>query len=84
MAFEPVLARDTNGRLEVIVQGGGQTTWRLTQLAANAGWGGWTDLHATSEDGPAVAQDADGRLEIFVRGADNSVTRIAQKSAGVW
>jgi hypothetical protein len=84
----PVVARNSDGRLEVFVIGTDHALYHKSQLIA--GGNGWTDyssLGGNIINNPAVAMNSDGRLEVFVIGTDHALWHIfetAQSSSNSW
>jgi hypothetical protein len=76
----PVIAANTEGRLEVFSIGSDNAVWHIWQIAPNGGWSEWKS-HGTppgiqfDNAHPALAASADGRLELFVSGADRFENR---------
>jgi hypothetical protein len=75
-ATAPAIARNADGRLEVVVVGGDQALWHRWQTTANNGWSAWQSLGHPDARLPigflVLARNADGRLE-FVVPASNDV-----------
>jgi hypothetical protein len=72
----PALARNADGRLEVLVVSADGTVWHAWQVPG-AGWSGWSSLGKPGNQNAsgiaALAANADGRLEAFVIGEDRAV-----------
>ncbi len=80
---QPVIAPNSQGRLELFVLGDDKALWHIWQVAPNGGWSNWAS-HGTPPgttftfSGPAMAASADGRLELFICGDDNALWHIWQ------
>jgi hypothetical protein len=88
-ATAPAIARNADGRLEVVVVGGDQALWRRCQSAPNNGWVPWENrgsVAAGTIQGPTLASNADGRLVLFLRTPNNGgLYQLTQKSPnGDW
>jgi hypothetical protein len=74
-AGAPVIARNADGRLEVVVVGGDQALWHRSQVAPNNGWSDWQSIGQPDAQLPmgflVLAQNADGRLEAAVPANDD-------------
>lgn len=73
-ASVPVIARNADGRLEVVVVGGDQALWHRSQTAPNNGWSDWQSIGQPDAQSPmflVLAQNADGRLEAAVSANDD-------------
>lgn len=68
----PVVARNLDGRLEMLVVGFDNQVYHQWQ-DANGNWSGWANMGGQIAGLPAVGRNADGRLEIVARGTDNAV-----------
>jgi peptidoglycan hydrolase-like protein with peptidoglycan-binding domain len=68
--FDPVVANNKDGRLEVFVRGTDNAVWHIWQTSASNGWSGWGSLGGVVSSPIAVGRNADGRLEVFARGTD--------------
>ncbi len=86
----PVIAPNTEGRLELFAVGDDKALWHIWQIAPNGGWSSWT-AHGTPPGtdftigSPAMAASADGRLELFLCGSDEQLWHIWQVSpSGGW
>jgi hypothetical protein len=84
--FGPVLAQNSDGRLELFVQGGDGAVWHLWQTTAStSAWGPWSSLGQPGGHDCGileVAQNSDGRLELFTVASDGAVWHRWQRSAG--
>ena len=83
----PVLAPNSQGRLELFVVGDDHQLWHLWQTAPSGGWSGWTAHGAPPNtdlnyNKPALAAGVDGRLELFICGADRQLWHIWQTTPG--
>ncbi len=88
--WHPVIAPNTEGRLELFAVGNDKALWHIWQIAPNGGWSSWTP-HGTppgtgfSSGAPAMAASADGRLELFICGDDEQLWHIWQTApSGGW
>jgi acylphosphatase len=73
IVFEPTVANNADGRLEVFVRGSDNALHHKWQVARNNGWSGWSSLGGVIQGAPAVGRNKDGRLEVFVRGSDGAL-----------
>jgi hypothetical protein len=85
----PVVAQDSDGRLEVFALGADHNLWLSFQQAANGSWFGWVPLQATVKTSfvgaPATVRNQDGRLQVFIRGSDQNLwTNIQKTDGGAW
>jgi hypothetical protein len=80
----PVVAQNSDGRLEAFVIGSDHALWHNSEtLAGNSSsWSGYSDLGGYKLGYPAVARNSDGRLEAFVIGSDHALYHIFQTAAG--
>jgi acylphosphatase/peptidoglycan hydrolase-like protein with peptidoglycan-binding domain len=76
--FDPVVANNQDGRLEVFARGTDGALWQIWQTAPNNGWSGWASPGGGIQGPIAVGRNADGRLEVFVRGNDGALWHIWQ------
>ena len=72
------MARNKDGRLEVVVGGRDQAAWHRWQRRE----GGWSDWHSLERPAgvenavtstPVLAENHDGRLELFTLASDEAV-----------
>jgi hypothetical protein len=86
--FGPVLAQNSDGRLELFVQGGDGAVWHRWQTTASTlAWGPWSSLGQPGGHDCgilAVARNQDGRLEFFAVASDGMVWHRWQRRAGGW
>ncbi|MGA9489444.1 MAG: hypothetical protein WBV80_04215 [Mycobacterium sp.] len=73
----PVIAANSQGRLELLVVAGDFQLWHIYQTAPSGGWSDWVSHGTPPGDDiigstPAMAADADGRLELFISGGYDS------------
>lgn len=86
----PVLAANTQGRLELFAAGADGALWHIWQTTPSGGWSSWTSHGkppgtALVSYTPAVAAGADGRLELFACGQDGQLWHIWQTTpSGGW
>ncbi len=86
----PVLAANTQGRLELLAVGRDGALWHIWQATPGGGWANWTSHGAPPGTGltgndPVMAAGADGRLELFICGADHQLWHIWQTTpSGGW
>jgi hypothetical protein len=79
----PVVAQNSDGRLEVFVIRTDHALYHVSQLTAGSNsWSGFTTLGGNILGNPAVAQNSDGRLEVFVIGTDHVLYHKSQILAG--
>ncbi|HEX6684771.1 MAG TPA: hypothetical protein VF062_18345 [Candidatus Limnocylindrales bacterium] len=83
----PVVGRNANGRLVVIVAANDGTVWRLAQ--SSSGWGAWIRIGGVSgvtlRGTPAVGQNLNGTLEVFMLGSNQAIYHAWQTSPnGGW
>jgi hypothetical protein len=89
--WHPVVAPNSQRRLELFAVGDDNALWHIWQIAPNGGWSSWTS-HGTppgtdffNSGGPAMAASADGRLELFICGKDEQLWHIWQVApSGGW
>ncbi|GAA3885301.1 hypothetical protein GCM10022243_57660 [Saccharothrix violaceirubra] len=63
---QPVLAANTDGRLQLFVKNGGGGVSTRFQTTPNGPWGDWVDLFGTDvQDGLAAITGPQGRIELF-------------------
>jgi hypothetical protein len=86
----PVIAANSEGRLELLLTGNDFQLWHIYQTAPSGGWSDWishgsppgTDINGFT---PAMAASADGRLELFATGFDQRLWHINQLTpSGGW
>jgi acylphosphatase len=75
--FDPVVATNADGRLEVFARGTDGALWHIWQKAPNSTWSSWASLGGWIVN-PVVASNADGRMEVFAQGADGALWHIWQ------
>jgi len=68
----PALARNSDGRLELFVQGGADRPYHIWQLAPSGAWSPWTAFDGAVKS-LSVVSNLDGRLELFGRGTDQAL-----------
>ena len=81
--WRPVVAPNTEGRLELFAVGDDKALWHIWQIAPNGGWSNWLSHGkppgtSFSSGSPAMAASADGRLELFLCGDDQQLWHIWQ------
>jgi hypothetical protein len=83
---QPVVARNLDGRLEVLLRAGdGQLYHRAQQSPGGAFAAHWLPLAGTWHQDPVVTQNKDGRLELFALGTNGHLHDLAQTTAnGTW
>ncbi|HEX2295965.1 MAG TPA: matrixin family metalloprotease [Actinomycetota bacterium] len=79
--FDPVVANNADGRMEVFVRGTDNALWHIWQTAASNGWSGWGRMGGVIQTPIAVGRNSDGRLEVFARGSDSALWHIWQTRA---
>ncbi len=65
---DPTVARNADGRLEIIAAGSDGAIWHIWQTSPNGTWSTWASLGKPSNVAlgfPVVGINADGRLEVF-------------------
>jgi hypothetical protein len=77
---EPVVARNSNGRLTVLGIGTDRALYINHQSSATA-WTGWIRVGGSFGSHVSVGMNKDGRLEVFGRGTDNALWRSNQTAA---
>lgn len=85
----PALARNQEGRLELLVVGADGALWHIWQTKINNGWSGWfshgAPPNATLKTAPALALNEAGRLELFAVGTDGKLWHVWQlQQNGGW
>jgi hypothetical protein len=86
----PVLAANTQGRLELFIVGSDRALWHIWQTTPSGGWSDWTS-HGSPPgcqlniNSPGMAAGADGRLELFLSSTDGQLWHIWQTTpSGGW
>jgi GH25 family lysozyme M1 (1,4-beta-N-acetylmuramidase) len=79
-----IVARNSDGRLEVFVRGTDNAIYHNWQTAPNGGWSGWWPMGGAALDQPVVGHNADGRLEIFWASIYGTVWHQWQLRGGGW
>lgn len=84
----PVVAPNTEGRLELFAVANDKALWHIWQVAPSGGWSSWTSHgHPPSTNPPfptgvwntpALALNSAGRLELFVAGTNTELWHIWQ------
>jgi hypothetical protein len=84
--YGPAVARNSDGRLEIVLNGLDGAAWHRWQRR-EGGWSDWRslgkppELQTTVVAGyPTLVYNGDGRLELFTRGDDLAVWHIWQRS----
>jgi hypothetical protein len=86
----PVVAPNSQGRLELLAVADDKALWHIWQIAPNGGWSSWVShgkppAGAFNIGSPAMAASADGRLELFLCGEDQQLWHIWQVApSGGW
>jgi hypothetical protein len=77
---DPVVATNSDGRLEVFARGDDAQVWHIWQpdSSNDAFLDRWQSLGGTWLSGPVVGQNDDGRLEVFAIGTDSRLWHIWQ------
>ena len=89
--YGPAVARNSDGRLEVVAGGIDGAAWQRWQQRPSAGWSGWDPLEHPPEHPPEhpiltyprVARNQDWRLQLFVY-TDGAVWTRSQRAQGGW
>ena len=86
----PVLAANTQGRLELFAVGADRALWHIWQTTPSGGWSDWTSHGSPPgsqliSNTPGMAAGADGRLELFACSSDGQLWHIWQTTpSGGW
>ncbi|MDD5035846.1 MAG: hypothetical protein PHE55_13930 [Methylococcaceae bacterium] len=80
-AIPPVVASNTDGRLEVFARDNDGSLWHKWQMVPSGDWSAWASLGGQVSEF-AVAQNDDGRLEVFAIGYRRAVYHIWQTAPG--
>jgi hypothetical protein len=85
----PVIAANSEGRLELLLTGNDSQLWHIWQTAPSQGWSPDWLSHGEPPGGffssSAMAASVDGRLELFATGADQQLWHINQLTpSGSW
>jgi tetratricopeptide (TPR) repeat protein len=75
--------QNSDGRLEVFVQGSDGGLWHAWQTVANGNWSGFQSLGGALTSRPVVARNSDGRLEVDHCGQALGVYRDIDDQAGI-
>ncbi|HSP79524.1 MAG TPA: hypothetical protein VLQ93_13395, partial [Myxococcaceae bacterium] len=78
---EPVIARNSNGRLTAFGVGTDNALY-INHQSSSSAWTGWIHVGGSFASHVAVSMNQDGRLEVFGRGTDQALWRTNQTSAG--
>jgi len=73
----PTVARNLDGRLELLVVGFDNQVYHQWQ-DANGNWSGWASMGGSIAGIPVVSRNLDGRLEVFGRGTDGAIWHVWQ------
>ena len=78
-----VVAKNSDGRIEVFVRWQDNTLRHIYQTAAGGTqWSSWSNIGSAVSSNPAVAMNSDGTLEVFAIGTDSALWHTRQTSAG--
>ncbi len=78
VAAPPVVARNLDGRLELVVVVIGGALWHTWQVAPGGAWAPWAPLGGSSAWRPGIGTTADGRLAVVGVGPDGTVSVVVQ------
>src|SRR3954451_23824118 len=68
LTSDPVVARNSNGQLELLARGNSSALYQKRQSGVNGGWSEWAFLDGVVTSYLGLGQNSDGRLEVFARG----------------
>jgi hypothetical protein len=81
----PAVARNPDGRLEVVAADVNGTLWHMWQSSPNGGWTSWFSLGGSGALAPCTAVNYDGRLQAATVNADGTITQYWMTSVnGAW
>src|SRR6266581_2613276 len=83
----PAVAKNKDGRLEVLIAGNDGALWHTWQVTPGKDWNNWDSLGALPSTNvsfsPEVSENSDGRLEVFVASGDG-LWHAWQVTPGSW